>query len=93
MIDEIKYSKNTIEAKLNIVLFKEDDVWISWIPSLNISSYGDDKESSIKEVKEATLMFFDHILKKHVVFEALKELGWNLKKRVKEFLEWKNNKK
>jgi len=83
MLDEIKYTKGRIEAKLNVLTFQEDDVWIAWIPSLNISSYGDSNKEAIENVKEATELLFEHIVKKHTVIDVLKELGWSLKPRTK----------
>ncbi len=80
MSDYIKTDggENVLELKLNILVFQEDNFFLAYCPSLNLSSYGD----SIQDAKDA----FDEIMQSYIqdtqsrgtLTKDLVSLGWRL---------------
>lgn len=70
----------TIKVKLNTLAFKQDDSFILFSPSLNISGYGDDE----KEAKDSFLYilhdFINSNLDNKSLAETLLDLSWNFDK-------------
>lgn len=69
------------EMKANVAGFagKQGEFWVSYIPSLNISGYGETEEEAIKDMKYNLDVFcedlFDASQEQREIY--LKELGWN----------------
>ena len=68
-----------VEAKIKIMSFIEDKYFIHFIPSLNISSYGDSFEESEQMLKESLDSLFDILLnlKQDLRDAEMSELGWD----------------
>ena len=75
---KINKKKQTIFFKLQIHSFKEGAFEIVYIPSLEISGYGETKAEAMELMKTSLFIFGENILKSvnHKITEDLKELGW-----------------
>ena len=71
-------SKGRIEIKARVsgVLFKEDNMWISYCPDLELSTCGKTRKQALERTKEAVELFFDSCLKRGTLEQALQELNW-----------------
>ena len=70
------------KAQLNAVGFKEADYHILYIPSLQISSYGDTFKEANDMLKESLNQFSEDIfaLKKNEITAIFRDLGWRKNK-------------
>lgn len=82
--DWIKISYNQkvreIEGTLNSLEFIDNNSYIIFIPTLNLSSYGNNQEEAIYMMREIVIKdFCETIMAQPVekVISDLKELGWN----------------
>ena len=77
-IVKIDFPKRFWKAELNGVEFKEEQSHIIYIPSLNISSYGDTTEEALEMMKVVARQFFLDLLDLGEVAlkKELENLGW-----------------
>lgn len=80
MKNKIKKDKQGLELNVEVVLFKEGDHWISFAPSLKLSSFGDSEKESKANFKEALDLFMEHTLRKGTLERVLIDCGWILAK-------------
>lgn len=83
MIDSIIFSKTkgTMEVSVSVYVFKENDVFVAYCPSLDLSGYD--------RTEEAARLDFEYALKEYVKFQMehdtldkdLKRHGWDVRLR------------
>ncbi len=76
---KIDWKKKRGAAKLHAVIFKDGDSHIIYIPSLNLSSYGDTLEESQAMMKGVVIPDFLETLfetSESAAMEELQNLGW-----------------
>lgn len=61
---------------LPVFIIKEGKNYIAYTPALDLSTSGKDYEEVRKRFHEIVNIFFEEIVKKGTMEEALKELGW-----------------
>ena len=81
-------SKNTllknhasITVNVEVVLFQEDEYWISYCPALDLSSYGRTKPEAKKAFQESMEIFFAETHEKKTLEKCLLQLGWILQQK------------
>ncbi len=67
---------NLIEIPLS--LWREDDVYVSFTPALDLSTCGDTKEEAIRNMDEAAELFFETAEERDCLQELLESFGWKL---------------
>lgn len=74
----IDYKKKIFKAQLNGVGFKEGDSHIIYLPSLQISSYGESMEEANEMMKISLNEFSENLLQLNElkINSILKQLGW-----------------
>lgn len=74
----IDYRKKIFKAKLNGIGFKEGDSHIIYLPSLQISSYGDTIKEANEMMKISLKEFSENLLElnENKINSILKQLGW-----------------
>lgn len=75
--------KNPIKIQLNIEVWQEGNMFVSYIPQLDISSCGKTVEEAKKNIQEAAELFFEETKKMGTSKEVLEEAGYSFDK------EWK----
>jgi hypothetical protein len=67
----------TIDAQ--IFFFEEDGINIAYLPSLDLSGYGNDFEEAEASLKHTLNEFLKYTTNKNTLFVELKRLGWKIK--------------
>jgi predicted RNase H-like HicB family nuclease len=80
MKNRIKTDKQGLDLNVEVLLFKEGEHWISFAPSLKLSSFGDTEKEARVNFKEALDLFMEHTLKKGTLERVLIDCGWMLAK-------------
>ena len=68
-----------ISVMLGVYLFKEDNVFITYCPALDLSGYGYDEREAKLSFAEVMRQYLDYCLHKHTLVKDLQRLGWNIK--------------
>lgn len=77
--DELKSGKNGIIVKLSVYIFKEDNAYISYCPSLDLSGCGNDIEEAKDSMKETLFLYLDYTISKNTLLKDLRKHGWNVR--------------
>lgn len=80
--NRIRRNAKGIEIEVEVLLVKEGDYWVSYAPSLKLSSYGDSKEEAKKGFSEALGIFIEDTVRKGTLERLLIEYGWTLSRKV-----------
>lgn len=70
--------QNMMELHINLLIFQQDEFYVSFCPSLNLSSYGQsiqDAKDGFDEVMEA---FIEDSTTNKTLFSELEKHGWSL---------------
>lgn len=67
--------------QLDVILFKEDDIWVAYAPALDLSSYGDDEKDAEKAFSQALKIFISETTRKGTLEKVLLKLGWKLQQK------------
>ncbi|MBK7009468.1 MAG: hypothetical protein IPN73_15350 [Saprospiraceae bacterium] len=70
-----------INVNVDVLLFKEEEIWVSYCPALNLSSYGDDEEDAKQAFGEVLSIFIEETTKKRTLDKELLKLGWQLQQQ------------
>jgi hypothetical protein len=78
-----KVGTNKIVINLQVFFFQEDDIFFAYMPSLDLTGYG----NTPKEAKDSLTVVLDEFLKytinKNTFLIELKRLGWKIKSKKK----------
>ena len=79
--EQLKVSKHSVSARVNVLTGQENDIWVCYSSSLNTSGYGDSKKKAQASFIHNVEIFCEHILKLKVDQQKkiLKDLGWERK--------------
>lgn len=75
--------KNEVQCKLPLILFQEDDVFITYCPALDLSGYGNSEKESNNAFEEVLSEYFRYTINKKTLAIDLKKLGWILRKNLR----------
>ncbi|WP_420580859.1 hypothetical protein [Reichenbachiella sp.] len=78
---KLKTKKGVYEVSMPLVEFKEDDHFIVFAPSLDLSGYGKSAQEAKESYLEALDEFMRYTANKGSLDKALTELGWQLKSK------------
>ncbi len=67
-----------VQSELHLVLlsFKEDNIFIVYAPTLDLSGYGDNQEEANSSFDTSLDEFLDFTIKNNTLNTELKRLGW-----------------
>lgn len=65
-----------ISFSLPVTVIKEGDNFVAYTPALDLSTVGKTFDEAKKRFEEAVQIFFEEIIEKGTMGEALSELGW-----------------
>ena len=75
--------KNKIKCVLPLIIFKEDNCYISFCPALDLSGYGETELDSNKSFEEVLSEYFKYTVNKKSLAEDLRKMGWTIRKNLK----------
>jgi hypothetical protein len=75
--------KNKIECTLPLIIFKEDNSYISYCPALDLSGYGETESEANKSFEEVLLEYFRYTVHKSTLATDLKKRGWTIRKNLR----------
>lgn len=64
--------------RIPLSLWKEGDVYVSFTPALDLSSCGNTRDEAIRNMNEATRLFFQTAEERDCLQELLESYGWEL---------------
>ena len=70
--DELKKRNNGIFIKLSVYVFKEDNAYISYCPSLDLSGCGNDINEAKDSMEKTLMIYFDYALNKNTLLKDLR---------------------
>lgn len=75
---KVDYKKGSFHGRLNGMLFVNEGFHINYIPSMNISGYGDTPQEAEDMVMESLKDFFESLAKSDIKsgLKELEKLGW-----------------
>lgn len=76
---KIDFNKRQVKGVFKVYNFIDHGSFVVYIPSLNLTSYGDNKGEAVKSLFEVIVGdFFDNLLvmPEYRITEELKKLGW-----------------
>lgn len=80
---EKQYGKKLVKVDLKVLLFAEDNTWFAYLPSFDLTGYGNTEE----DAKESLNIVFDEFLRyslnKKTLFIEMKRLGWKIRSKTK----------
>ena len=76
--NRIRKHAKSFEIEVEVLLVKEGDYWVSYAPSLKLSSYGDSQAEAKRGFSEALSIFIDDTIKKGTLERLLIDYGWTL---------------
>jgi len=83
---EKKFGSTRVKVNVQVILFKEDDIWYAYLPALDINGYGNNEDEAKESLKIAINEFIRFTPNKKTFFDELKHLGWIIKKSKKSFI-------
>ena len=75
--NRIKKSAKDLEVEIEVLLVKEGDYWVSYAPSLKLSSYGDSKDEAKRGFSEVLQIFMDDTVRKGTLAALLRAYNWS----------------
>lgn len=83
MLDTIIFSKTkgTLEISVSVYVFKENDVFIAYCPSLDISGYNTTEEEARHDFEYALNEYVKFQLEHDTLNKDLARHGWEIKQR------------
>ena len=72
-----------MKTKINVevIIVKEDEYFVAYCPSLELSAYGDSKESALRSFDKEVKIFLDETHKRGTLEKYLLKNGWKLQQK------------
>jgi hypothetical protein len=80
-MEKITVKPNSILCELTALTFKEDNVFISFCPSLDVSGYAETEQKALKSLELVIQETLDYCRKKKTLNKYLLQLGWVFKNK------------
>ncbi len=78
---KFEFGNKFIAINLKVVFFKEDNIFYAYLPTLDLTGYGNTGAEAKKSLKVVLDEFLRYTLNKNTFFPELKRLGWNIKNK------------
>ena len=76
---EIHHKNDKINLHVDVLIFKEDEVYIAYCAALDLSAFGNTEEEAKKEFETTMTQYFNYCLNKNTLSLDLKRHGWEVK--------------
>lgn len=69
-----------IECNLPLIIFQDDNNYITYCPALDLSGYGASEEDANHSFEQTLTEYFRYTINKNTLAEDLRKLGWTIRK-------------
>jgi predicted RNase H-like HicB family nuclease len=80
-MEKISIKPSGIICELTAITFKEDGVFVSFCPSLDVAGYAETEEKALKSLELVIQETIDYCKKKNTLNKYLLQLGWVFKSK------------
>lgn len=70
------HNKVLLQTNLPVSILRENSRYIAYTPALDLSTSAKSYKEAKKRFNEAVLIFFEELMEKGILKEALRDLGW-----------------
>lgn len=77
------FGSNTVSINVPIISFQEDELFYVYMPSLDLTGYGDTEKIAMESFMVVLDEFFRYTINKNTLLVELKRLGWKIKSKKK----------
>ena len=77
--DKITNDGRNLRVTLDVYLFMEDEIYIAYAPSLDLSGYGQSEEEALKSFSTVMDEYISYGLSQRTLIKDLKAHGWKVK--------------
>lgn len=78
-----RYRQGTVSVNVPVILFEEDHIWYAYLPSFDLTGYGNDIEEAKKSLTIVLDEFIRYTLNKDTFLSELRRMGWVIKSKNK----------
>jgi hypothetical protein len=82
-MQKIVRKKNLTDVELDVLMLKEDDFFVAYCPSLDLSAYGKSVKEAQRSFEKDLDIFFEETTRKGTLEKVLLKLGWTLRQTPK----------
>jgi hypothetical protein len=75
--------KNKIKCTLPLIIFEDENCFITYCPALDLSGYGTSEPESTKSFETTLSEYFRYTVNKRTLAEDLKKMGWTIRKNMR----------
>lgn len=80
---EKNFGNKSAKVDVQVVLFQEDKIHFAYMPSLDLSGYGNTKKEALESLTVVLDEFLRYTLNKNTLLLEMKRLGWKIKNKNK----------
>jgi hypothetical protein len=77
------FGTKSIKVDVQVLLFEEDNVHYAYMPSFDLTGYGDTEEEAKKSLTIVLDEFLRYTLNKNTLFIEMQRVGWKIKSKKK----------
>jgi predicted RNase H-like HicB family nuclease len=80
---EKEFGNKSVKLDLKVLFFKEDEIHYAYMPSFDLTGYGNTEEEAKESLKIVLEEFLRYTLNKNTLFIEMQRLGWKIKNKNK----------
>ena len=80
---EKKIGTKSVKVDLQVLFFEEDDIHYAYMPSFDLTGYGNTEEEAKVSLTVVVDEFLRYTLNKNTLFIEMQRLGWKIKSKTK----------
>ncbi|MEO5991344.1 MAG: hypothetical protein ABIP68_06875 [Ferruginibacter sp.] len=80
---EKKFGSKSVKVDLQVLFFEEDNIQFVYMPSFDLTGYGNTKEEAKESLTVVLDEFLRYTLNKNTLFLEMERLGWKVKSKSK----------
>ncbi|MEO6221160.1 MAG: hypothetical protein ABIO81_12075 [Ginsengibacter sp.] len=80
---EKKFGTKYVKVDLQVLFFEEDNIHYAYMPSFDLTGYGNSEEEAKKSLAVVLDEFLRYTLNKNTLFIEMQRLGWKIKSKTK----------
>jgi hypothetical protein len=80
---EFKQGGKSLSLNLKVIFFEEDKIFFSYLPSLDLTGYGNTNAEALESLNIVLDEFLRYSIEKNTFFIELQRLGWNINNKKK----------
>lgn len=78
-----QFGGKSVKLNLQVLLFEEEKTWFAYMPSLDLTGYGNTELEAKESLTVVLDEFLRYTLNKNTLLKEMKRLGWQIKSKKK----------